>query len=502
MPFAAGIAISLKLKERDAMSSHVLPDNPLVTRYGSREMAELWGTQRKFGTWRRLWVALAEAEHELGLRKMDETTRRITAAQIDELRAHVDDIDFARAAEHERRLRHDVMAHIHTYGEACPSARDVIHLGATSCYVTDNTDLLLMRDGLRLLRDRLVGVIDRLAGFAQKWRDRATLGFTHFQPAQLTTVGKRACLWCYDLILDLHEIEHRLATLRFRGAKGTTGTQASFLALFQGDHEKVRQLDRLVARKMGFDEVYPVTGQTYTRKVDSQVLDALSGVCQSAHKFGTDLRLLAHRQEVEEPFEAEQVGSSAMAYKRNPMRAERMCGLARFVSTLAVSAAQTAATQWLERTLDDSVNRRLTLPQAFLGTDGVLRLALNIAGGLVVHPEVIARNVADALPYMATENILMAAAAQGGDRQALHERIRQHSQAVTAALKAGTGRNDLIDRLRSDPAFAGVDFEQVMEPSNFVGRAPQQVDEFLELEIAPIRGRYPQLLSQSGLVDV
>jgi adenylosuccinate lyase len=477
-------------------------DNPLVTRYASRRMAELWGPQRKFSTWRRLWVALAEAQHELGLLAEDGSTPRISSAQLAELRAHTDDIDFARAAEHERRLRHDVMAHIHTYGEACPGARDIIHLGATSCYVTDNTDLLLMRDGLRLLRDRLVGLMDALARFAGRYRDLPTLGFTHFQPAQLTTVGKRACLWCYDFLLDLQEFEHRLETLRFRGAKGTTGTQASFLALFRGDHDKVRQLDRLVARKMGFEEVYPVTGQTYSRKVDSQVIDALSGLCQSAHKFGTDLRLLAHRQEVEEPFEAEQVGSSAMPYKRNPMRAERMCGLARFVSSLAVSAAQTAATQWLERTLDDSVNRRLTLPQAFLAADGVVRLALNIAGGLVVNSEVIARNVAEVFPYMATETLLMAATARGGDRQLLHERIRQHSLAVTAELKAGRGRNDLLDRLRADPAFAGVPFADVLDPKQFIGRAPQQVEEFLAQEIQPVRERYAHLLNQTVDVQV
>ena len=390
---------------------------PLVTRYASREMAELWGPQRKFSTWRRLWVALAEAEHELGLTADDGVTPRITPAQLQEMRAHLDDIDFARADFHERRLRHDVMAHIHAYGEVCPGARDIIHLGATSCYVTDNTDLILMREGLTLLRDRLVGVIDALARFAERWRDLPTLGFTHFQPAQLTTVGKRACLWCYDFLLDLHEIEHRLETLRFRGAKGTTGTQASFLALFRGDHDKVRQLDALVARKMGFDAVYPVTGQTYSRKVDTQVLDALSGLGQTAHKYGTDLRLLAHRQEIDEPFEAEQAGSSAMPYKRNPMRCERMCGLARFLGGLAVSAAQTAAMQWLERTLDDSVNRRLTLPQAFLTADGVLRLALNISGGLVVNAEVIRRNVDLTFPYMATENVMMAAVAAGGDRQ-------------------------------------------------------------------------------------
>src|SRR5436305_90215 len=365
-------------------------ENPLIARYASPEMSALWSANRKFRTWRRLWVMLAEAESELGL--------DISPQQLAELREHVDDIDFAAAERYERKLRHDVMAHIHAYGDVCPGARGIIHLGATSCYVTDNTDLLLMREALTLLRDRLVAVIDGLASFAAQHRDLATLGFTHFQPAQLTTVGKRACLWCYDFLLDLNEIEHRLATLRFRGAKGTTGTQASFLALFRGDHDKVRRLDLLVARKMGFDAVYPVTGQTYTRKVDSQVLDALSGLAQSAHKYGTDLRLLAHRQEVDEPFEAEQVGSSAMAYKRNPMRAERMCGLARFVMELAAGAAQTAATQWLERTLDDSVHRRLTLPQAFLAADGVLRLALNLARGIRPNPEGILREVERVFP--------------------------------------------------------------------------------------------------------
>ncbi len=484
------------------MDSFQFYDNPLVTRYASREMAELWGPRRKFSTWRRLWVALAEAELELGLLSDDGRTPRITPAQIEQLRAHVEDIDFARAEVHERRRRHDVMAHIDAYGEVCLDARDIIHLGATSCYVTDNTDLILMREGLQLLRDRLVGVIDALARFAARWRDLATLGFTHFQPAQLTTVGKRACLWCYDFLLDLHELEHRLETLRFRGVKGTTGTQASFLALFRGDHERVRQLDLLVARKMGFESVYPVTGQTYSRKIDSQILDALSGLGQTAHKFGTDLRLLAHRQEIDEPFESEQVGSSAMAYKRNPMRAERMCGLGRFLMTLPVSAAETAATQWLERTLDDSVNRRLTLPQAFLSADAVLRLALNISNGLIVNPEVIARNVAAILPYMATENILMAAVARGGDRQQIHECIRRHSQAVTAALKAGAERNDLVDRLKKDPLLAGVNFDAVLEHGQFIGRSPQQVDEFLAEEIDPIRQRYQHLLGQTAEVSV
>jgi adenylosuccinate lyase len=480
------------------MSSFDVYDNLLATRYASKEMARLWGPHRKFSTWRRLWLALAEAEKELGLLAEDGVTPRITDAQLAELRNHLDDIDFARADFHEKRLRHDVMAHIHALGEIAPGARDILHLGATSCYVTDNTDLLLMREALGMVRDRLVGVIEALARFAEKSRNLATLGFTHFQPAQLTTVGKRACLWCYDLVLDLHELEHRIDTIRFRGAKGTTGTQASFLALFRGDHAKVRRLDKLVAEKMGFHEVYTVTGQTYSRKVDSQILDALSGVCQSAHKLGTDLRLLAHRQEIDEPFEAEQVGSSAMAYKRNPMRCERMCGLARFVMNLTANAAQTASVQWLERTLDDSVNRRLSLPQAFLGADAVLRLGLNICTGLVVNPDVIRRNVEQMLPYMLTENILMAAVAEGGDRQEIHECIRRHSQDVTADLKAGGAKNDLLDRLRADPVLARVDFERVIAEGYLVGRAPEQVDEFLRTEIGGIRQLFRHLLDQSG----
>ena len=439
------------------MSEYAVYDNPLVTRYASREMAELWGPQRNSVP------GAASGSHWPKRNTNSSCSPTMAAPRVSAPNSsppcgpHTDDIDFARGNDYERRFRHDVMAHIHTFGDVAPTARDIIHLGATSCYVTDNTDLILMREGLRLLRDRLVGAIDALARFAQRYRDLETLGFTHFQPAQMTTVGKRACLWCYDLVLDLHELEHRLDTLRFRGAKGTTGTQASFLALFRGDHAKVRQLDQLVARKMGFDEVYPVTGQTYSRKVDSQVLDVLSGICQSAHKFGTDLRLLSHRQEVEEPFEKEQVGSSAMPYKRNPMRAERMCGLARFVFSLTVSAAQTAATQWLERTLDDSVNRRLTLPQGFLATDGVLRLLLNISTGLVVNPELITRNVRQTRPYMLAENVLMAGVAAGGDRQKLHEALRQHSQAVTARLKAGAADNDLLERLQGDATFAAVD---------------------------------------------
>ncbi len=365
-------------------------DNPLIGRYASKEMAERWGPLRKFRTWRRLWLALAEAEHELGLLAADGKSPRITPAHLAELRAHLDDVDLKRAAHHEKELRHDVMAHVHTLGEVAPGCREIVHLGATSCYVTDNADLILMRESLHQLCDTLAAAIDALATFATRWKDEPTLGFTHFQPAQLTTVGKRATLWLYDLILDLRELERRRDELLFRGAKGTTGTQASFLALFHGDHAKVKELDRLVAAKMGFEHTFPVTGQTYTRKVDTQILDALSGLAQSAHKWGTDLRLLAHRQEIDEPFEEKQIGSSAMAYKRNPMRAERLCSLSRFLMGLPAMAADTAATQWFERTLDDSAARRLYIPQAFLAADSVLRIALNLANGLVVNRPVIA----------------------------------------------------------------------------------------------------------------
>jgi adenylosuccinate lyase len=477
-------------------------DNPLITRYASRRMVELWGPQRKHSTWRRLWLALAEAQHELGLTADDGVTPRITREQLAELRTHLDDIDFAKAAQNERRLRHDVMAHIHALGEVAPLSRSIIHLGATSCYVTDNTDLLLMREGLTLIRDQLVGVIDRLATFAERWRDLPTLGYTHFQPAQLTTVGKRAALWCYDFVLDLNEIEHRLSTLSFRGAKGTTGTQASFLTLFHGDHAKVRELDRRVAQKTGFGDVYPVTGQTYSRKVDSQFVDVLSGIAQSAHKFATDLRLLAHERELDEPFEAEQVGSSAMAYKRNPMRSERICSLARFVSGLPAITAQTAGTQWLERTLDDSAARRLVLPQAFMGIDAICRLLLNISGGLDLHPAIIAQHVARELPFLATESLLMAAVAKGGDRQDLHERIRRHSIAAATQLKGGQLHNPLIDLLRGDDAFAGLDWSNSLDPAKFMGRAPQQVEEFLVDVVKPIREKYFERLNQTATVDV
>lgn len=470
--------------------SHDEYQNPLITRYASKDLVRLWSPQSIHSTWRRLWIALAEAEHELGL--------AVSAEQVAALQAAVDTIDFAKAAQYERELRHDVMAHVHTYGDQCPTARGIIHLGATSCYVTDNTDLILFRESLRLVRARLVAVIDRLASFAARHRDLPCLAYTHLQPAQPTTVGKRAALWCYDLVLDLEEIEHRLATLRFRGAKGTTGTQASFLQLFGGDHTKVEALDRLVARKMGFDTVAAVTGQTYSRKVDSQVLAGLSGIAQSAHKAGTDLRLLQSFKEIEEPFEEKQIGSSAMAYKRNPMRAERMCSLARFVISLSSSAEQTAAVQWMERTLDDSANRRLTLPQSFLGIDAVLILYRNVAEGLVVYPQVIARRLAAELPFMATESVLMAAVAAGGDRQDLHERIRVHSQEAAREVKEFGRENDLIARLARDPAFSNVKLDSVLSAGNYVGRAPQQVDTFIKDVVDPIRRKYADSLGGSG----
>ena len=469
-------------------------ENPLITRYSSPRMSELWSPQRKFSTWRRLWVALAEAESELGL--------PISAEQIEQLEARVDDIDFDAVRRYEERLRHDVMAHVHAYGDAAPKAKAIIHLGATSCFVTDNADVILLREALAMIRDRVVAVIDRLANFAAEYRDLPCLGFTHLQPAQPTTVGKRACLWAYDLVLDLAEIEHRLAALKARGPKGTTGTQASFLRLFDGDHEKVRRLERLVCEKIGFDDSYAVTGQTYPRKIDSQVLGVLSGVAQSAHKAATDLRILAHRKELEEPFEKEQIGSSAMAYKRNPMRSERICSLARFVISLESSPAATLSTQWFERTLDDSANRRLVLPQAFLATDAVLILYQNVASGLVVYPKLIAAHLEAELPFMATEDILMAAVAAGGDRQALHERIRRHSQAAAAVVKQEGGHNDLLERLSGDEAFARVDLAAVLDPAQFVGRAPQQVDEFIAEVVDPIRAKYPDALGGEAKVEV
>ncbi|MFP6770591.1 MAG: adenylosuccinate lyase [Planctomycetaceae bacterium] len=469
---------------------HANYQNPLVTRYASKEMSRMWSSQVRHATWRRLWVALAESQQELGL--------DISNEQLAELSGAIEDIDFDAAGRYERDLRHDVMAHVHAYGDRCPDARGIIHLGATNCFVTDNTDLLLIRQSLELIRDRLVGVIHHLAMFASQHRELPCLGFTHLQPAQPTTVGKRASLWCYDLVLDLVELEHRLAQLKLRGVKGTTGSQASFLSLFDGDHQRVRQLEALVSEKMGLSDVYPVTGQTYSRKVDAQVLDLLAGIGISAHKAGSDIRLLQHRKEIEEPFGKQQVGSSAMAYKRNPMRSERMCGLARFAVSLAGSGGQTAATQWMERTLDDSANRRLTLPQSFLTIDAVLILYRNIVDGLVVYPRVIARRLAEELPFMATEEILMAGVRAGGDRQELHEAIRVHSQAAGEQVKQHGLENDLIERLQGDPLFVDVDLAGTLEAGQFTGRAAEQVDEFVAGVVDPIRERHAGSLDADG----
>ena len=468
--------------------------SPLITRYAGQQMRRLFSPRVRFETWRRLWIALAEAQRELGL--------PVTTDQIAEMRRHAPDINFERAEALEHDLRHDVMAHVRAFGEQCPKARPIIHLGATSCDVTDNADLVILREALGTLKARLVTVMAALERFAAERRALACLGFTHYQPAQLVTVGKRACLWLWDLALDFEAVEAARAGLRFRGIQGTTGTQASFLRLFDGDHGKVRRLDRLVAEKLGFDRVQPVTGQTYTRKADSAVMAALSGLAQSAHKFANDLRLLANRKELEEPFEAGQVGSSAMAYKRNPMRAERMTGLARFLMGLEPMAAATAAEQWLERTLDDSAARRLYLSEGFLAADAILRLYQNIAQGLVVYPETIARHVREELPFMATENILMAAVKAGGDRQALHEKIRRHSQAAAQRVKAEGGTNDLIERLKGDPAFARVDIDAELDPSRFIGRAPEQTDEFLAEHIRPILEANQSLIGTEAEIEV
>ena len=445
-------------------------DNPLASRYASAEMTRIWSDNHRYRLWRETWLALAEAEAELGL--------PISPAQLAEMRARLEPIDFAKAAEYEQQMRHDVFAHLHTFGDACPLARPILHLGATSAYVTDNTDLILVRESLDLIAARLAVVIERLAERALETRGLVCLGRTHLQPAQPTTIGKRICLWIHDLLLDLEEVLHRRRLLRGRGVKGTTGTQASFLELFQGDHARVRRLDEIVSRKLGFDRSYDVTGQTYTRKVDSQVVSVLAGISESTHKAGNDLRLAAAWAEMEEPFEKDQVGSSAMPYKRNPMRAERMCGLARFVMGLPAIASETAAVQWFERTLDDSAPRRLVLPQAFLATDAQLVIYANIAGGLVVLPGAIRRNLEQHLPFLASERLLMAATTAGGDRQELHEAIRRHSHATTARMREG-GDNDLVGRLAADPLFAGIDLVKAMDVPGLAGRAAAQVEEFV-----------------------
>ena len=443
-------------------------------------MQRIFSPSRRFGTWRRLWIALAESQAELGL--------NISKEALEQMHAAVDKLDLEKAAEYEKRFRHDVMAHVHLFGDDAPEAKGIIHLGATSAFIGDNTDLILHRDALELTRARLIRCVDALTDFAREHASLPTLGYTHFQPAQPTTVGKRATLWIQDLLLDVEELDHRIEVLRFRGVRGTTGTQASFLELFEGDHNKVDKLDLAVGKRMGFESTYPVSGQTYTRKVDYAVQASLAGTAASVSKIGHDLRILANLREVEEPFEAEQIGSSAMPYKRNPMRAERICALARHVITLSIDPAFTAATQWLERTLDDSANRRVSVPDAFLALDGCLVLLENIAGRMVVNPEVIRRNLAEHLPFMATETILMNAVSRGGDRQELHESIRKHSMAAARRMKEEGADADLLDRIAEDESFAlsMEELQKMTDPMRFVGRAPSQVERFIESAVAPV----------------
>jgi len=443
-------------------------------------MLALFSPDTKYRTWRTFWIALAEAQKELGL--------DITQEQIDELKAFRDQINYELAEQIEKETRHDVMSHIRAYGTQCPKAKGIIHLGATSCFVTDNTDIIIYHKALRLVRDKVLSVILKLSRFAEKYKDMPTLGFTHFQPAQLVTVGKRACLWIQDLLMDVEELDFVISHLRLLGNKGTTGTQASFLALFDGDHEKVKKLERLIAEKVGYSEIIPVSGQTYSRKQDSRILNVLSAVAQSAYKFSNDMRLLANLKELEEPFEKNQIGSSAMAYKRNPMRSERISALARYVIVNALNPAITASTQWLERTLDDSANRRISIPEAFLAVDAILNIYQNIADGIVVYPKIIEKHVMEELPFMATENILMEAVKRGGDRQELHERIRQHSMAAAKRIKVDGLPNDLIDRIANDPAFGMTKEEiiSVLDPVNYIGRSREQVEEFLENHVYPL----------------
>ncbi len=470
-------------------------ESPLSSRYASRAMRENFSAHRKFTTWRKLWIALAESEKELGL--------PITDEQVAELRAHAEDVDHELAARYERELRHDVMAHIHAWGERCTKARGIIHLGATSCYVTCNAELIAMREGLRLLRAELVNVARRLRGFALEWRSLPTLGLTHYQPAQATTVGKRACLWLQDVLFNLEDLDHAGRQIRFRGVKGTTGTQASFLELFEGDHEKVRELDRRVTKKMGFERAFAVTGQTYPRQLDFRVCQTLSAVAQSASKFAADVRLSAGRRELEEPFEEKQVGSSAMPWKRNPMRCERMTSLARYVISSLDNLAHTAANQWFERTLDDSANRRLAIAEMFLATDAVLQLYLDVAGGLVVHPAVVRRNLMDELPFLASELLMMEAVRAGADRQEAHERLRVLSRQASEAIHRGEG-NPLRSLIGSDPLFRPLAgrLETLFAPEGFVGRAPEQVTEFVREEVDPVLARHAGIPELAGDVRV
>ena len=470
--------------------------SPLSERYASREMQYIFSPDKKFRTWRKLWIALAETEQELGL--------PITDEQIEELKAHADDINYEVAKERERLVRHDVMSHVYAYGVQCPKAKGIIHLGATSCYVGDNTDIIVMTEALRLVRKKLLNVMAELAKFAEKYKNQPTLAFTHFQPAQPTTVGKRATLWLQDLLLDLEDLEYVLSSIKLLGSKGTTGTQASFLELFDGDHEKCRKADQMIARKMGFDSCYAVSGQTYSRKIDTRVISVLAGIAQSAHKFSNDIRLLQHLKEIEEPFEKNQIGSSAMAYKRNPMRSERIASLSNYVMADVMNPMLVASTQWFERTLDDSANKRLSVPEGFLAVDGILDLYLNVVDGLVVYPKVIEKHMMAELPFMATENIMMDAVKAGGDRQELHERIRTLSMEAGKNVKENGKENNLLELIAADPAFnLSLDaLKQTMDPKKYVGRAPRQVEEFLEECIRPVLEANQELLGMTAEINV
>ena len=471
--------------------------SPLSERYASQEMQHIFSQEKKFRTWRRLWIALAESEKELGL--------NITDEQIAELKSHAEDVNYADAEAREKVVRHDVMSHVYAYGLQCPKAKGIIHLGATSCYVGDNTDIILMTEALKLIRKRLVNVIAELSGFADRYKDLPTLAYTHYQPAQPTTVGKRATLWLNDLLMDLEDLNYVLDGMKLRGCKGTTGTQASFMELFDGDEEKVKRLDAMIAEKMGYKACVPVTGQTYSRKIDTRVLNVLAGIAQSAHKFSNDIRLLQHMKEIEEPFEKTQIGSSAMAYKRNPMRCERMASLSNYVMADVMNPMMVESTQWFERTLDDSANKRLSVPEGFLAVDGILELYMNVVDGLVVYPKVIEKHLMAELPFMATENIMMDAVKAGGDRQELHERIRELSMIAAKHVKEEGRENDLLELIAADPAFR-LNLEDLrkrtMQPSRYVGRAPGQVTEFLRDDVAPVLQKYQDLLGEKAVISV
>ncbi len=472
-------------------------ESPLSARYASKEMKYIFSPDKKFRTWRKLWIALAESEKELGL--------PITQEQIDELKAHADDINYEVAQEREKIVRHDVMSHVYAYGVQCPNAKGIIHLGATSCYVGDNTDIIIMTEGLKLIRNKLITVIRNLSKFADEYKALPTLAFTHFQPAQPTTVGKRATLWLQELLMDLEDVEYQLSKAKLLGSKGTTGTQASFLELFDGDHEKCKMLDRKIAEKMGYKSCFPVSGQTYSRKLDSQFLNVLAGIAQSAAKFSNDIRLLQHLKEVEEPFEKNQIGSSAMAYKRNPMRSERIGSLSRYVMVDVLNGYFTTATQWFERTLDDSANKRLSVPEAFLAVDGILSLYANVADGLVVYPKVIEQRLRKELPFMATENIMMdAVKKRGADRQQLHEKIREHSMAASRVVKVEGGENDLLERIAADEAFGVTleELEKILKPENYTGRAKEQTEDFLNECIKPVLEKYADVESDKPEINV